>query len=340
MKLNRRNTILLIVIIIFLIFGIKLFNIYTDALTQYVGPTTRVYVISENGPNGLRDSLKSTLGEEIGEKVWKTWDRISKNQKVYTGSYLITEDDRAWNIANKLQNGQQDPIRITFNNLRTIDQLAERISAQFTFSAENFLSATDTILSAKGVSKANYPAHFLPDTYEFYWSASPNQVVNKLVRQYDIFWSESRIDKAKQIGLTPEEVSTLASIVEEETSKSDERGKVARLYLNRLKRGMLLQADPTVKFAVGDFSLRRILNQHLKTISPYNTYLNPGLPPGPIRIPSATTLDAVLYAPKHNYIYMCAKEDFSGYHNFATDLATHNANAARYHRELNKRKIK
>ena len=154
------------------------------------------------------------------------------------------------------------------------------------------------------------------------------------------FWDKSRRSKAARLGLTPAEVATIASIVEEETAKTDEKPKVARLYLNRLQKGIKLQADPTVKFASGDFSLRRITGKHLAIESPYNTYKISGLPPGPIRVPASSTLDAVLNAPNHNYIYMCAKEDFSGYHNFASDYATHQANARRYQAELNRRGIR
>lgn len=154
------------------------------------------------------------------------------------------------------------------------------------------------------------------------------------------FWNEERKAKAKALGLSPEEVHTIASIVEEETNKRDEQPKVARLYINRLEKGMELQSDPTLKFASGNFAARRITGPLLKTESPYNTYRNKGLPPGPIRIAEAATLDAVLSAPKHNYLYMCAKADFSGYHEFATDYARHRINAARYHRALDARGIR
>ncbi|MEG0253878.1 MAG: endolytic transglycosylase MltG, partial [Muribaculaceae bacterium] len=149
-----------------------------------------------------------------------------------------------------------------------------------------------------------------------------------------------RISKAKALGLTPFEITTLASIVEEETSKSDERGKVARLYLNRLAKGMLLQADPTVKFAIGDFSIKRVTKEHLRVQSPYNTYVNAGLPPSPIRFPEKSTIDAVLNAPAHDYTFMCAKEDFSGYHNYTTSFSVHLANARIYQAALNARGIK
>jgi UPF0755 protein len=220
-----------------------------------------------------------------------------------------------------------------------MEQLAERVAGKMEWSATDFLLACDTVLPGFGFKKETFAAAFFPDTYEFYWSNEPDKVVKRLLEYRNNYWTEERRAKAKSMGLTPVEVSTIASIVEEETNKRDERPVVARLYLNRLNKGMMLQADPTVKYAVGDFSLRRITRQHLEINSPYNTYKNVGLPPGPIRIVEKTTLDAVLNAPKHNYLYMCAKEDFSGRHNFAADFATHQRNAAKYHAELNRRKI-
>ena len=158
-------------------------------------------------------------------------------------------------------------------------------------------------------------------------------------REYDKCWNEEQVKKAENLGLTPTQVSTIASIAEEETNNVKERGVVGRLYMNRVQKNMPLQADPTVKFALQDFSLRRIKNEHLKVNSPYNTYKNPGLPPGPIKIPSKTTIDSILDSEPHDFIYMCAKEDFSGLHNFAVTYKEHMQNAAKYRNALNKRKI-
>ena len=204
---------------------------------------------------------------------------------------------------------------------------------------EEFLEACYEVLPDSGFDRPNFPAAFIPDSYEFYWSSTPANVVTRLLDYRNKFWTDERRSKAKSLGLTPTEVATVASIVEEETAKTDEKPKVARLYLNRIAKGIKLQADPTVKFASGDFSLRRITGKHLAIESPYNTYRIKGLPPGPIRVAAGATIDAVLNAPDHDYIYMCAKEDFSGYHNFAKDYATHQANARRYQAELNRRQI-
>ena len=208
------------------------------------------------------------------------------------------------------------------------------------FTDKNFMEACDTILIKNGYRKEQFPAVFIPDSYEFYWTAGADKVVKTFLSHHDSFWTETRRSQAAQLGLTPADVAVIASIVEEESAKKQEHPIIARLYINRLHKGMPLQADPTVKFAVGDFSLRRIGSKELQKKSPYNTYLNKGLPPGPIRIPEKTTIEAVLTCPKHNYLYMCAKEDFSGYHNFAADYDTHLANARRYQAELNRRGIK
>ena len=309
-------------------------------MKSYEYEPVRVYADGEKGIEALRDSLVGALGKEYGSAVFDIWGKIADKSNIRSGSYAVNPGDKAYSLAKRMRNGQQDPVKLTFNNLRLMDDLADRIGAQLQMTPQQFNDAADSILSARGVKKEMYSAYFLPDTYEFYWTASPTTVVERLLSYHDKFWNEERLEKAKKLNLSPEQVSVVASIVEEETVMSDECPKVARLYLNRLSKGIKLQADPTVKYAVGDFGLRRILNKHLAVESPYNTYKYEGLPPGPIRIPSGRTLDAVLDAPSHNYMFMCAKEDFSGYHNFAVDFATHQANARRYQQELNKRGIK
>lgn len=309
------------------------------ASAPYHGSAARVYIPAGADSRAVADSLASALGPDFGAKAARMWAWIGAKPDKAHGSYLVKDGDRAIDLARRLKNGQQTPVRVTFNNLRTIDQLMQRLSQQLEASPEQLMEACNAELPALGYDRPNFPAAFLPDTYEFYWTAKPATVVTRLNSATRKFWNEDRTAKAAALGLTPMQVATLASIAEEETAKADELPKVARLYLNRLSRGMLLQADPTVKFAVGDFSLRRILNKHLEADSPYNTYKHAGLPPGPIRLPSKAGIDAVLNAPAHNYIYMCAKDDFSGYHNFASTLAAHNDNARRYHQALNKRGI-
>ena len=235
----------------------------------------------------------------------------------------------------------QIPVKVTFNHLRTKEQLAGKISTQIeadSIAIINQLSDT-TFLIETGLNNDNVSCLFIPNTYEFYWNTSATEFLNKMQKEYDKFWNNERLKKAATIGLTKFEVSALASIVEMESYKKEERPIIARLYLNRLKKGMKLQSDPTIIFAVGDFTIRRVLTKDLKIDSPYNTYLHKGLPPGPICLPSINAIDAVLNASKNDYLFMCAREDFSGYHNFAKTSKEHSKNARKYRRALNKRKI-
>ena len=310
--------------------------IYDYVSMPYEGAKTRVYVDASKGEDALRDSLAAHLGDNYASRVFKVWGKMSDIAELQSGSYLVEPGEKAWQLARRIKNRRQNPVNVTFNNLRTMDQLVVRLDRQLLADSASIACAIDSMLSSQGVDVRNYATHFLPDTYEFYWTESPDKIIKKITDHYTAFWTDDRLKKAEALHLTPAQVSTLASIVEEETNKADERPKVARLYLNRLAKGMKLQADPTVKFAVGDFTLTRILNKHLSVNSPYNTYIHAGLPPGPIRLPQAATLDAVLNAPQHNYIYMCAKEDFSGYHNFASDYAAHQANAKRYRDALDR----
>lgn len=311
---------------------------YIFSMKSYNGSEQWLYIPANATEQSLKDSLTTRLGDS-GKRIFLMWKASDSKIKVAHGAYLIKPGNKEFDITQRLRHGQQTPVKVTFNNIRTMDQLASRISSQLEFDAQDFMSACDSILPTMGFKKAQYPAAFFPDSYEFYWSSTPQRVVERLVGYRNNFWNDERRAKARSMQLSPVDVATIASIVEEETAKSDERPKVARLYINRVEKGMPLQADPTVKFALGDFSLRRITGKHLKIESPYNTYLHADLPPGPIRIAAKSTLESVLNAPKHNYLYMCAKEDFSGYHNFAVDYNTHLNNARRYQAELNRRKI-
>ena len=265
-----------------------------------------------------------------------------KGYTIKTGKYAIKPTDNMRYLYRRLSMGYQTPIKLTVGSVRTLDRLARNISRQLMIdSCEIADILNDTAYISKlGYTKETLPALFIPNTYEVYWNMSDEDFMQRMVKEHKAFWNEKRLKQAETIGLTPIEVATLASIVEEETANNAEKPMVAGLYINRLKKGMLLQADPTVKFSMQDFGLKRILYKHLEVDSPYNTYKYAGLPPGPIRIPSYQGLESVLNYTKHNYLYMCAKEDFSGTHNFAVTSAQHAANARRYQQALNRKGIR
>lgn len=310
------------------------------ALPSYHGSEVMIYIPRSATEASVKDSLRAKLGNTLGNRVFMLWQFQGGRPSVSHGAYRVEDGMSAGKLSHRLATGAQSPLKVTFNGTRTMDRLADQVTGPLEMTSRQFLNACKSVLVDSGFSEPEFPAAFVPDTYEFYWTIDPDALVGKLLDYRNRFWTDSRKKQATDMGLTPVQVATLASIVEEETAKSDERPKVARLYLNRLGRDMKLQADPTVKFAVGDFSIRRVLHQHLAVESPYNTYKNNGLPPGPIRVVEKASIDAVLNAPNHDFIYMCAKEDFSGYHNFASDYATHEANARKYQNELNKRGIK
>jgi len=264
------------------------------------------------------------------------------NTNIKSGRYRINRALNNNDLINLLRSGKQTPIKVTFNNLRNIEQLSAKIASQIETDSLSIINyITDSLfLSKLKLNTDNVACIFIPNTYEFYWNTSAEGFVNRMVREYSNFWYSSRKKKAAEINLNYYQVSVLASIVEKEQSiKRDERPEIAGLYLNRLKKRMRLESDPTLIFAIGDFNIKRVLNKDKKVKSPYNTYKNNGLPPGPICIPSVNAIDAVLNASKHKYIFMCAKEDFTGYHNFARTYAKHLINARKYQKALNKRKI-
>jgi len=240
-----------------------------------------------------------------------------------------------------LRSGRQTPVRLTFNNIRTKEQLAARLGTQLMADSTEILALmNDTAFLAQYELTPNTAITlFIPNTYEVFWNLNAKELFERMNKEYTKFWTDERKAQAAAIPMTPVEVSTLASIVEEETNNKTDRPKVAGLYINRLKTDMPLQADPTLKFAVGDFGLKRLTLKQILYISPYNTYRNHGLPPGPIRVASESGINAVLNYAHHNYIYMCASETLNGEHKFAANWAEHQANAKRYQEKLNKLNI-
>lgn len=297
-----------------------------------------VYIPQVSSDQQIADTLTARLGK-AGEAAVKIWKLSQTDIGRSHGAYRFENGATAMDIYRTVSRGRQTPVKLTFNNLRTLPQLAGRVGSQLEADSASFIVAVDSVLGAEGIKEPERIGAFLPDTYEFYWSDSPAKVVARLHSYQKAFWTPERTAKAKALGLTPAQVATIASIAEEETNNASERAVVGRLYINRLHRGMRLQADPTVKFATGNFALRRITAKHLATESPYNTYRNDGLPPGPIRMPERRTIDAILNSKPHNYLYMCAKEDMSGLHNFTASAQQHINNAARYRAALNKRGI-
>lgn len=258
---------------------------------------------------------------------------------VRPGRYALTEGMTFAGVVNMLRSGSQSPVRVTFNNTRNMEALAGSLVRNLETDSAAMLATlrNDSVIASYGFTPQTFIAMFVPNTYELYWTADPEAVVERMNGEYERFWQE-RDAKLARVGLSRNEAVTLASIVYEETKREDEMARVAGVYINRLKVGMPLQADPTVKFALGDFALRRVLNSHVAAAgdSPYNTYKFAGLPPGPISMPSIAAVDAVLGYEEHGYYYFCASPELNGYHVFATNLAAHNRNAAAYHAALNR----
>ena len=278
----------------------------------------------------------------IKNTEWFEWTAEKmKYTNVKPGRYVLNNGMDNKNIVELLRAGKQTPVKVVFHNIRTPEQLSGIISAQIEADSLSILSVLkdSVLLAGYSLTPATVFTMIIPNTYEFYWNTSANGFIERMYKEYETFWNEDREQKRKNLEMSRIEVSALASIIEEETQQNAEKPRMAGTYLNRLRIGMPLQADPTIKFALGDFSLRRILFEHLEVVSPYNTYMHAGLTPGPICMPSIASIQSVLNAEKNNYLYFCAKEDFSGYHNFARTLAEHSRNARIYQAALNKAAI-
>lgn len=289
----------------------------------------------------LADSLRSGGAIPDFRRFDLTARAMGLDRAVRPGRYALKEGMTYREVINRLKAGLQSPARVTFNNVRTLDRLAGSVSRRLELDSASLagLLLADSTAARCGYAPQTFLAMFIPNTYELYWNCSSDEFLSRMQRENERFW-QSRERKLARTGLNRIEAYTLASIVYEETKRTDEMPRVAGVYINRLKRGMPLQADPTVRFALGDFSIRRVLNKHLEVDSPYNTYRHPGLPPGPICMPSIAAIDAVLDYENHDYLYFCAKDDLSGSHAFARSLAEHNRNAQAYARALNRRGIR
>ena len=342
---NLVKKILYGILIVFIIAGIKGIDIYRKAFKPNVFTKNKKeqYLFIPTG--STYDDVLELLytNKFIKNKSTFEWaaDRMNYRKHIQPGKYMLKNRMTNHKLILKLRSGEQEPVKLTFSDIRTLETLAGIVSrkTEAEYSAIINLLHNKEYINQIGFNEHTIIGLFIPNTYEFYWNTSPEQFISRMLSEYDSFWTRARKSKAEQMNLTQNEVVTLASIVDEESSKAEEDPIIAGVYINRLKKGIKLQADPTIRYAHGDFSMRRILTKHLSIESPYNTYKYYGLPPGPIRIPSIASVDAVLNYKKHDYLYFCAKDDFSGYHYFAKTLAQHNKYARLYQRALNKRRI-
>ncbi len=293
-----------------------------------------------------QDSVFAKLSPMANKAAMAGFTNIARhmdyNKHIRTGRYAIKPGEGAFQVFRQLKNGQQVSMHLTIPEVRTMERLADFLGQKLMLDSADIAEAltSETVCQHYGFDTCTIAAMFVPDTYDIYWNTSVEHFLNRMQKEHNRFWQGDRQAKAAAMHLTPVEVCTLASIIDEETANNAEKPMIAGMYLNRIHAGMPLQADPTIKFALKQFELKRIWQKLLQTDSPYNTYQHVGLPPGPIKIASIKGIDAVLNYARHNYLYMCAKEDFSGTHNFAVSYAEHLHNAAKYTKALNARGIK
>lgn len=340
-----KKIILYILIIACFIGGFLGYSYYTKIFKPNVAmgaPEAFVYIHTGSNFNQLLHEFDS-LGylKDIASFQWVA-EKMNYTNKIIPGKYKILNRMNNRELVQLLRSGKQTPVMLIFNNIRTKQDLASRIAGQLEVdSTELYVMMTDsTSIHQLGFNKENILAMFIPNTYEVYWNTSAEKFFKRMSREYTAFWNASRKQKAEAIGLKPVEVSVMASIVESETKQNTEKPVVAGVYMNRLQKNWKLEADPTLIFAMNDFTIKRVLNEYKDVESPYNTYKYMGLPPGPICLPEISSLEAILNYSKHDYMYFCAREDLSGFHAFAKDYTTHLANARRYQAELNRRNIK
>jgi len=345
MKRKLIVIIAILLVIAAIVGGFYAYHIYKNMYTSNViipdKGEVHLYLPSNASYSELTDSLLALNVLQDADGFQWLAGKKSLPETFSSGHYILRDGMSNNEIINTIRAGRQVPVKVVFHNVRTVEELAGIISGQLELDSAGMASLLNdnNYISSLGYTKETIPALFIPNTYEFYWTTNAEEFISRMQKEHDRFWNESRMEKAVRAGLSPIEISTLASIIDEETSKNDEKSKIAGVYINRLKRGIPLQADPTIKFALGDPTIKRVLSSYLTIDSPYNTYKNAGLPPGPIRIPSIAAMEAVMNYQKHEYLYFCAKADFSGYHAFAKTLTQHLRNAKKYQQALNKKRI-
>jgi UPF0755 protein len=320
------------------VFGYTYYKDVTEPNTAFSKPQKALYI-------GTNSTFEDLLNQLVGDSIIADtpsflWVAEQKNffNNVKPGHYIINNGASNNDLVNLLRSGNQTPIKLIFNAARTPQELAGKLADQLEADSISLLQAltSEDLAKEYGFNKESYRTMFIPNTYEIWWNTDANGFVEKMAIEYKKFWNEKKIAAAKERGLSQSEVGILAAIVKAETAMRSEAPIVAGLYLNRLERGIPLQADPTLIYASGDFTIKRVLDKHKEIESPYNTYKYGGLPPGPINYPDVNYLQAVLSPEKHNYIYMCAKADFSGSHNFSKSLRQHNVYAREYVRAIRK----
>ncbi len=331
-----------VLLILGTLLGINAYKLFKKPLVIIPNATEILYIHSGDKYSDVKKELidKHLINDEgIFNFLAK---KKSYNKKIKAGRYELRNGMTANELINMLISGNQKPVKLTFNNIRFLPKLAGIISHKLEADSGNFMKLMndEDYLKSIGFNKATAISIFIPNTYEFWWNTDSKAFVKRMIKERKKFWNKDRISKAEKLGLSIDEVAILASIVQEETNKKGEMSRIAGVYLNRLKTGMKLQADPTARYAYGDFTVKRINYDYLKIDSPYNTYIYAGLPPGPICMPNPTTIDRVLNAEKHKYYYFCAKADNSGTHVFSTNHRQHINYANAYHRYLNKHKIR
>ncbi|MBC6109344.1 endolytic transglycosylase MltG [Pedobacter fastidiosus] len=333
---------LTIAVVVILIAGYFALNLYKVYFAPNVTENQKyLYIKTGSNFDTLIDGLKKKDIVRSVSSFTTAAEKMNLVANVKPGRYRLKKGMTNRTLINMIKAGNQEPVKLKFQNIRKKENFAAYLASNLEADSLSFINVLDStaLISKYGFNQDNVYAMFIPNTYEMYWNVSPVDFFERMHKEYDKFWNAERKQKAAALNLTPAQVYTLASIVDAEALYDKEMPIIAGLYLNRLNRGTLLQADPTVIFANNDFTVKRVTNKLLQVQSLYNTYKYAGLPPGPIMMPSINAIDAVLNREKNDYIYMCAKEDFSGFHNFAATKEQHEINAKKYREALNKRNI-